>query len=179
MTRLNITRVFTEENDCEGLFGAIASDPKMNSSVNVTVSQPCTDQIPLSVVIDQKKEQQFLEVAKDDSGSMYVEITFSGLYVRLTGYTLLTAPRDRDSAHPKTWRLLGYAESGGETKEYVIDEVVDSVDMNKYFHTVNRSVKCIQYYNRLRLQVDDTWSGSSRFILSRIELYGNLLEQRQ
>lgn len=179
MTRFNITRVFTDENDCEGLFAAISSDPKMSGRVTVTVSQPCTDQIPVSVVIDQKRDQQFLEVTKDDSGLMYVDITFSGLYVRLTGYTLLTAPRDRDSAHPKTWRLLGYAESGGETKEYVIDEVVDSVDMNKYCHTLNQPVKSVQYYSRLRLQVDDTWSGSSRFILSRIELYGNLLEERQ
>lgn len=172
MSRFNLTRVLQDEAPLNGLTAALV-EKGMDNRMDVNASSIANQQIPAVIVCNQKVDQHYLEVLENNG--LYIEISFKGLYLKPSGYTLQTAPVER-AAHPKSWRLIGYEDSG--SPGFVLNEQTDYPDLNGYGKVKSFRITSAQYYSRFRLYVSESWEGTGKFVLQRIELFGNLLEKR-
>ena len=172
MSRFNLTRVLQDEAPLNGLTTALV-EKNMDNRMEVNVSSTSNQQIPPEMVCNQKVDQHYLEVLENNG--LYIEISFKDLYLKPSGYTLQTAPVER-AAHPKSWRLIGYEDNG--SPGFILNEQSDYHDLNGYNKVKSFRITSAQYYSRFRLYVSESWEGTGKFVLQRIELFGNLLEKR-
>lgn len=107
----------------------------------------------------------------------WVYIGFPSMKLRLTHYTISHSLNSANSAQPKHWIVYGADEKENWVK---IHEVTNAQELNvprgTHTYTINNST---DYYSRFKIQQIENFSKKehlrSKFVLSAIEFFGNLI----
>lgn len=105
----------------------------------------------------------------------FITIDFKSKKVKLKNNTLRTYAAGVNGGHLKSWKILG---SNDNEKWTVLDERANdsSINHNRAYKTFECKNPC-EFFRYIRIYSDKpTWSGSFYINLTRIELFGNLIE---